>query len=361
MPLNIPMPKSFGESLLQGMETGGNLYSRIMQPIVNREEIAGRKAISEAQLAQQMKVHQDNLAIQRMTQARLAELAPLQRHLAELNIQKAEMETDPAKKMAYINSILQGIGGMQGGQQAGTPQAQSMQPMAGMGMPSMEEMQNPTPQIPQGQPQAPSQQALQQGFGGFSPEQQMAMGLAGIKMPVLRELPEQKRQAETVQAGIQEQQKLDINKVSALRQEIPEAQELIDKIEEAKTIINKNKKLFGPGVGGLNFLGGPTQRKRGLKTKEEREAWGKIEDLFGTLVGKKATDFSHRGLKVAFDLASATKPSFEEYPETVISKLDAMLKGLKSGHARDVEWYKGHGGTVAQKRMKFNPATGRLE
>jgi len=176
MALGIPMPKSFGESLLQGMDTGSNVFSRLMQPILNREEMAGRKEISQTQLAQQMKVHQDNLAIQQMAQARLAQMAPLERHLAELNIQKAEMETDPAKKLAYVNSVMQGIVGMPGAEQTGNPQAQSMHPMSGMGMPSLEEMQNPTTQ-------ALSRQSLQQGFGGFTPEQQMKMGLAGIKIP----------------------------------------------------------------------------------------------------------------------------------------------------------------------------------
>jgi len=174
-------------------------------------------------------------------------------------------------------------------------------------------------------------------------------------------LEEQKTQDEN--KAKHEQTSLDVKRKDALSQEIPEAEELIKKIKHAKETIKNNKHLFGPGVGGLNFLGGPEQRKRGLKTKKERKAWGEIEDLFGTLVGKKSTEYSHKGLKVAFDLAGVTKPKFEEYAETVDEKLDQMLKGLESGHARDLEWYKAHEGVVKKsgKRLKFNPVSGRLE
>lgn len=75
MALNIPNTKPFGESLLQGIETGGNLYSRIMQPIISREEMENRKKLQEAQLAQQMKVHMDDLALRRAAEARLRQAA----------------------------------------------------------------------------------------------------------------------------------------------------------------------------------------------------------------------------------------------------------------------------------------------
>jgi hypothetical protein len=100
MALNIPLPGSNADTLLKGLTTGSNMYSNIMQPIVQRQ-----------QLAQQMKVHLDNLAIQKQAQARLAEMAPLQRREAELAIQKLEMETDPAKRMAYIQAIMNGSPG----------------------------------------------------------------------------------------------------------------------------------------------------------------------------------------------------------------------------------------------------------
>lgn len=164
MALNIPNIGTNVDALNQGVNTGSSMFARIMQPIIQRE-----------QLAQQKKIHEDSLALQKATQARLASMAPLQRRLAELHIQKAEMEADPVKKMAYIQQIMQGIHGMGGQQQGGQQQAQPMQPFTGMGMPSTEEIENPTvaPQNPQG-------------MGGalnFTPEQELAMSLAGIKLP----------------------------------------------------------------------------------------------------------------------------------------------------------------------------------
>jgi len=163
MALNIPNVGQPGEALLQGINTGSSMFSRLMTPVIARE-----------QLAQQMKIHQDSLALQKATQARLAAMAPLQRRMAELSIQKAEMETDPAKKMAYIQAIMQGIHGMNGQAE------QLMTPFTGMGMPSQEEMDNPTPK-------APTPQALKQGGFNFTPEQQMALGMAGIKIPTAKE------------------------------------------------------------------------------------------------------------------------------------------------------------------------------
>ncbi len=45
MALNIPMPETSGRALLRGLQTGGDLYSKYMQPILEREKMA--------QLAQQ--------------------------------------------------------------------------------------------------------------------------------------------------------------------------------------------------------------------------------------------------------------------------------------------------------------------
>lgn len=113
MAINIPMPGQPGDALLKGIDTGGSLFSRIMDPILKRE-----------QLAQQMKIHQDALAMQKAAAARAGANADLQRRLAELNLQKAEMEIDPAKKIAYIQSLMQGMQGMgsQGGANVSEPQ-----------------------------------------------------------------------------------------------------------------------------------------------------------------------------------------------------------------------------------------------
>jgi hypothetical protein len=73
----------------------------------------------------------------------------------------------------------------------GQPQQPIMQPFQGMGMPSPEEMQNPT--MPQTAPvNPPSLGTIQTGFGALSPQQVSNLEAAGIKVPVLKETPEQK-------------------------------------------------------------------------------------------------------------------------------------------------------------------------
>jgi len=43
MALNIPMPESPGTSLIQGLDTGSSMMSRIMQPIIERERLKQQK------------------------------------------------------------------------------------------------------------------------------------------------------------------------------------------------------------------------------------------------------------------------------------------------------------------------------
>jgi len=187
--------------------------------------------------------------------------------------------------------------------------------------------------------------------------------MAGIKFPKPYETPQMKSERDIRDSATKEQQTLDIKRKDALRDELPEAEALIEKIKTARKIVEQHPDLFGPGVWGVGALQGPSQRKRDLKTKEERKAWATMEDLFGTLVGKKAQEYSHKGLKVAFDLASTTKPSFDDYAEMVDTKLESMQKGLESGHARDSDWYRQAGGKSwgNTKELTYNPVTGRLE
>jgi len=85
----IPLPGMNGDMFLKGVNTGSNMLSRIMQPILSREQMANQKYIHEAQLAQQKKIqeaqlaqqlrtHLDNLSLSKQTQNRLGQLLPHQ-------------------------------------------------------------------------------------------------------------------------------------------------------------------------------------------------------------------------------------------------------------------------------------------
>lgn len=65
MALNIPMPESPGTSLLQGLDTGSTLFSRMIQPVIERERLKQ----AQDQFVQ-------NLALQKQGQARQNALLP---------------------------------------------------------------------------------------------------------------------------------------------------------------------------------------------------------------------------------------------------------------------------------------------
>tara|TARA_R110000868_G_scaffold161317_1_gene391496 strand:+ start:2096 stop:3040 length:945 start_codon:yes stop_codon:yes gene_type:complete len=60
MALNIPMPGQPGTSFLEGIGAGSDMFSKMMQPEIQRR-----------QMAQQLMEHKDNLGIQQQQQARL--------------------------------------------------------------------------------------------------------------------------------------------------------------------------------------------------------------------------------------------------------------------------------------------------
>lgn len=356
----IPMPQNSGDVF------SGHVNNMIKQ-LMDRQHQEQQQGQYNRTLAQQQQQHKDAMGFQQQTQNRLNQMLPLQIQALNDAHEKMQFETNPAKRMEYMKQIVQGIKSMRenpaGGAQTQDQQMPMEQPnfpmFQGGGMPNMQQ-----PQAQQQQQVAPpSMEQLQQGFGGLTPEEIQTAEMAGIKFPKPYETPQMKSERDIRDAATKEQQTLDIKRKDALRDELPEAEELIEKIKEARKIVKNHSDLFGPGVGGIGAFGGPSQRKRGLKTKAERQAWATMEDLFGTLVGKKAQEYSHKGLKVAFDLASTTKPSFDDYAEMVDTKLASMQKGLETGHARDSDWYRKAGGKPSNntKELTYNPVTGRLE
>jgi hypothetical protein len=120
MPMNIPLPGVPGESFLKGLDTGSTLFTRMMAPILHRE-----------QQARQWQQHQDTLAQHKADQARLAgqhaqnyslQLAAqkrLEQRAADLH-QKAMRENDPRYKMEELKAIMEYVkGGGLGGATAG--------------------------------------------------------------------------------------------------------------------------------------------------------------------------------------------------------------------------------------------------
>ena len=65
MALNIPMPDLPGTSFLKGVDTGSSMFSRMIQPVIERER-----------LKQQQEQFIQNLALQKQAEGRQQSLMP---------------------------------------------------------------------------------------------------------------------------------------------------------------------------------------------------------------------------------------------------------------------------------------------
>jgi hypothetical protein len=155
--LNIPMPESPGSSFLQGIDTGGNLFSRIMQPVLDREK-----------MKQQQDQFVQEIALKKQAQDKANALLP---YMIQQYQDTHKTAVNEAQMKEMYNNILKGAlqdaaGG--GGNpmppmatpQRATPPAMGGQPNALLGItpPPMGAIPNANPALPQvgAAPGAPS-------------------------------------------------------------------------------------------------------------------------------------------------------------------------------------------------------------
>lgn len=124
MALNIPMPDLPGKSLLQGLDTGSSMFSRLIQPTIDRER-----------MKQQQDQFLQNLELQKQTQGRANALMPymIQQYQDAHNAAANEAQM----KAIYQNLIKQALNP----DNTGAPTIGAPQPSQGF-----------TPQMPSEQP-----------------------------------------------------------------------------------------------------------------------------------------------------------------------------------------------------------------
>lgn len=133
MSLGIPLPGDFGHAFGQGLDTGSTLFSRIMQPKLQREgdqrqwaQHQQSIAQQEAQRQQAWQQHLQELAIRQAQEQRLAQMTPYQIQAIEAQIGHHNAQS---QGLAFDQNLLQQLLGNQNGNQ--------MQPF--MNMPNEQE------------------------------------------------------------------------------------------------------------------------------------------------------------------------------------------------------------------------------
>lgn len=145
MALNIPMPDSPGTGFLKGIDTGSSMFSRMIQPVLEREK---QKQQAE-QFAQELEIKKQQLA-------KSGANADLQRQLLQQHILAAQHANDPMYEFNNFKNLMgmMGGGGQMGGQGGGQMPMPTQENGEGMGMFSPEGL---------GQMQASAQQQQQPG------------------------------------------------------------------------------------------------------------------------------------------------------------------------------------------------------
>lgn len=155
MATGIPLPGQPGDSFLKGVDTGSSMFSRIMQPMIEREK---QKQQAE-QFAQE-------LAIKKQMESRLGQNSGLNKQILQQQLLGLQHKNDPNyefQQFQALQNMLMGGGIPQSGM-VQTPQQQvpTQEMGQGMGMFSPEGMQAAQQQA------APTTQSAPQGQGGMN-------------------------------------------------------------------------------------------------------------------------------------------------------------------------------------------------
>ena len=375
----IPLPKSGWEAFDESFNNSNNALQKIFQGQLEKQKLK--------ELARQ---HQQDYALRQQANARLQQLQPYQIALLKAKAGSAESNA------AWNNMLLGGGQGMPNAGQGGNPNNQGAPQPNPQQYDALKNMMQQNfqgqgalrdeSQMQQGQPNDQMQQPPQQ---MQNPEQEQnqvhvlhegnpqlafADRFAGIKgippaqthydnngnlvtrYPSGRVTIEKVAPSATEQKANEQLNAQNAKDVHEYEQQLPTSVKLLEKIDKSLKIIPKHKKdWFGPGVLGIDFLGGPKQRKRGITDPD----YGVVEGLLGQLVGPQAKDLSgNRILATALGLAQDIKPGFGENYEIAYGKLKQIRDELASSINTQSGLYHKAGGKNQYKVPEFKEDTG---
>jgi hypothetical protein len=316
MALNIPNTDLPGNSFLKGIDTGSTMFSRLMQPVLERE----RQKQQAEQFAQE-------LALKKQAAARAGALDPMRKMILEQQLLKLKHSNDPMYEMNQYKALEDWVKGQsssagvqQEGQQ-GAPQMPIQEMGEGMGMFTPEGLQGAQQQV---QNTAPANNARN---GGIDLEllkaHPMLRGFAKKHLgfdplATVPETPEQKHAGAINQA-------ISIDEAKATRKKLDE--------------IEKTAQALLPYLGKVNTIADILKRKPDLagRTTQLADLLGmtKDEDV-GTflsaaqaLQAHMAKEMSSRGGYGVSKLVEQAKPNLGKstaYNAGVIKDLKQSMK-----------------------------------
>lgn len=273
MALNIPMPESPGSSLLQGLNTGSTMMSRMMQPIIERER-----------MKQAQDQFQQDLALRNAEFKRSGANLDLQRQIMQQNLLGLQHSNDPMyefNKFKQIQGLLTG-GNNAPGVSPAPGQAPSNIPMGGgnalppsAGAPSGGS--NDNTELMKNNPMLRG--FFKQTFG-FDP---------------LQQTPEEKQQAEVNKAVGIDQAKGNFKKATDIENTADTLMQYAFNNEKISNILDRNKNATGniPALQNYLNLGGTDS--------------GEFNNLSIPMQGQLAKELSNRGGAVVAKLAAGGK------------------------------------------------------
>lgn len=323
MATRIPLPGNMIDTLMKGVNTGSNMYSGIMHPILQRE-----------QLAQQRKNHLDNLALQQQAQARLSQLLPYQIQA----LKDAHIKSDPDYELNQLKNMM----GFGGGNKQPSQQQSFIPGIPAFDMPENGEypseeqfnqmIANPSAnqEVPQLNEGAVSPMEADKGGGS-------ANGIDALQKAIMngylkkhfgydagKETPEQKRYADLQSKmefeNIKEKNKekaIEQKELLAVKKDLPTLEKSLKGVDELMRIAKENPDMFGHA-----FM--PDRFAKTTKIKD----FGKWQNLISDAIAGLEQKLSARGNVVALKLAANLKPSHAEQQDVAIGKLESMRQQL---------------------------------
>ena len=358
MALNIPNTDLPGASFLKGIDTGSTMFSRLMQPVLEREK---QKQQAE-QFAQE-------LALKKQQEARMGANSGLNRQILEQNLLKLKHSNDPQWAMQQLQAKLDYIqnlgnqggqgGNPQGGQNMGgqqqppvnlmdminPDQGQEIPQGQGAMMPQEEPQQQMMPDQMQGQEQPQEPQGNNQLPGGIDMDEikrALTYQALGLKVPtngIYKEPPQIKRMNDLrskmeeakykhdlkiAETQTKEDLKNEATKhktIEAAKNDIPHLKDTLRSLRVMKKIADdpKNSDMFGHW-----WLG---HDKAAQRIKNPNAGTWQVHGLAPIVDAEMK--MSSKGNIVALKSAQANKPNFGEDQSVAQSKLKAQIDQIE--------------------------------